>query len=81
MVKKAVWHQVKTSELPESCKPIGSKWVFKTKKNGVYHARLVALGYNQIPGVDFFDNFAPVVNDTTFRCLLVWQLQKSGTWR
>ena len=45
--------------------------MFKKTKNGVYHARLVALGYNQIPGVDYFDNYAPVVNDTTFSCLLV----------
>jgi len=49
MVKKGVWHQVKTSELPESRKPIGSKWVFKKKKSSVYRARLVAMGYNQIP--------------------------------
>jgi len=40
------------------------------KRNGVYRARLVALGYNQIPGVDFTDNFAPVVNDVTFRLML-----------
>ncbi len=24
---------------------------------------MVALGYSQIPGVDFTDNFAPVMND------------------
>jgi len=76
MVKKAVWRQVKTSKLPESRKPIDSKWVFKKKKISVYHAKLVALCYNQIPGVDFFDNFAPDVNDTTFRCLLVLAITK-----
>ena len=27
-------------------------------------------GYNQVPGVDFTDSFAPVVNDVTFRILL-----------
>ena len=25
------------------------------------------MGYSQVPGVDFTDNFAPVVNDVTFR--------------
>jgi hypothetical protein len=45
--------------------------VFKIKKNGVYCARLVALGYSQVPGVDYTDNFAPVVNDSTFRIMLV----------
>ena len=41
------------------------------EKNGVYRARLVGLGYSQIPGVDHKDNVSPVVTDTTFRCVLV----------
>ena len=49
---------------------IGCKWVFKIKIDGTYRARLVALGYSQVPGVDFTDNFAPVVNDVTFRIVL-----------
>ena len=43
----------------------------KKKRNGVYRARLVGLGYSQIPGVDYKDNFFPVVTDTTFRCVSV----------
>ena len=31
---------------------------------------MVALGYSQVPGVDFTDNFAPVVNDVAFRVTL-----------
>jgi len=31
----------------------------------------VCLGYSQVPGVDFSDNFAPVVNDVTFRIVQV----------
>ena len=46
---------------------IGCKWVFKIKRDGTYRARLVPLGYSQVPGVDFTDNFMPVVNDVTFR--------------
>ena len=30
---------------------------------------MVALGYSQIPGVDYTDNFAPVIQDTTFRII------------
>ena len=30
----------------------------------------MALGYSQIPGVDFTDNFAPVANDITFHLML-----------
>ena len=49
---------------------IGNKWVFKIKRDGTYRARLVALGYSQIPGVDYTDNFAPVAHDVTFRIAL-----------
>ena len=46
------------------------KWVFKIKRDGTYRARLVALGYTQIPGVDYTDNFAPVAHDASFRIAL-----------
>ena len=56
--------------IPSGRKGIGTKWVFKIKKSGIYHARLVDKGYDQITGVDFLYNFAPVMNDTTFKVLL-----------
>ena len=31
----------------------------------------MACGYSQVPGVDFTENFSPVVNDVTFRMVLV----------
>ena len=31
---------------------------------------MVALGCSQVPGVDFTDNFTPVVNDVTIRVAL-----------
>ena len=36
----------------------------------MYHARLVAKGFSQILGVDFTDNYSPVVNDVTFRIVV-----------
>ena len=36
----------------------------------MYHARLLAKGFSQIPGVDFTDNYSPVVNDVTFRVVV-----------
>jgi Reverse transcriptase (RNA-dependent DNA polymerase) len=45
--------------------------------NGVFRARLVACGYSLVPGVDFQESFAPVINDVTFRILLIMML----TWK
>ena len=50
---------------------VGCKWVFKIKRNGIYRARLVAMGFSQIPGVDFTDVYSPVVNDVTFRIVMI----------
>ena len=58
------------SEILEGRNPIGSKCVLKIKQDGRYRARLVCLGYTQVPGINFQDNFAPVVNDTTFQTVL-----------
>ena len=40
------------------------------KRDDTSRARLVPLGYSQIPGVDYTDNIAQVANDVTFRIAL-----------
>ena len=50
-----VWDLV---ELPHGCKPVGYKWVFKTKRDSSrqierYKARLVVKGYSQRECIDF----------------------------
>ena len=57
-------------KIPENRRLIGNKWLFKIKRDGTYRARLVALGYSQIPGVDYTGNFAPVAHDVSFRIAL-----------
>jgi len=49
MIKQGVWANVKRSSVPEGRKLIGSKWVFKEIRDGRFRARLVCLGYSQIP--------------------------------
>ena len=56
--------------IPNNRRLIGNKWVFKIKRDGTDRARLVALGYSQIPGVDYIDNLAPVAHDVLFMIAL-----------
>jgi len=80
MIEKRVWKQIEKEGMPSDRKAIGSKWVLKKRKNGIYRARLVALGYSQVPGIDFTDSFAPVVHDATFRIvLLLWIVKGWGS--
>ena len=63
---------------------VGSKWVFKTKRNADgtlerYRARAVAQGFTQAPGFDFEDTFAPVIRYESLRLLLA--LCVRNKWR
>ena len=70
MINRGVWRKIDRVKIPENRRLIGSKWVFKIMREGTYRARLVALGYSQIPGVDYTDNFASVAHDVSFRIAL-----------
>ncbi|EPS62921.1 hypothetical protein M569_11867 [Genlisea aurea] len=70
------------TDLPEGKRPVGCRWIFKTKLNpdgsvNRYKARLVAQGFSQIPGVDFTDVFAPVAKITTVRLFIALAAQRS----
>ena len=70
MIERGVWRKTDRTKIPNNRRFIGNKWVFKIKRDGTYKARLVALGYSQIPGVNYTDNFAPVAHDVSFRIAL-----------
>ena len=70
MINSGVWRKIDRAKIPENRRLIGNKWVLKIKRDGTYRARLVALGYRQILGIDYTDNYAPVAHDVSFRIAL-----------
>ncbi|GJT47505.1 putative ribonuclease H-like domain-containing protein [Tanacetum coccineum] len=69
-----VWTLV---DLPNGKRPIGTKWVFRNKKDerGIViknKARLVAQGYTQEEGIDYDEVFAPVARIKAIRLFLAY---------
>jgi hypothetical protein len=61
--------------LPEGRKAIGSRWVFKVKRNADgsierYKARLVAKGFSQRPGLDYNEVYAPTFRMASIRTII-----------
>ena len=57
--KHDTWELV---NLPAGHKAVKSKWVFKLKANGCFHAQLVAKGITQIPGINYNETFSPIAH-------------------
>ena len=70
MIERGVWRKSDRKKIPNNRRLIGTNGYSKIKRDGTYKARLVALGYSQIPGVEYTDNFAPVAHDVSFRIAL-----------
>ena len=65
--KNKTWELV---DLPAGRKAVKSKWVFKHKADGRFHAHLVAKGFTQIPSLDYDETFSPVIHFESLRLLL-----------
>ena len=84
LVKAETW---KAEIIPPGTPLVDSKWVFKRKLGAdgsvVRHkARLVARGFTQVPGRDYFDTYAPVARAASIRALIAaaaahnWELHQ-----
>jgi len=61
--------------LPEGKKPIGCKWIFKTKRDSKdnverYKARLIAKGFTQSAGINFTETFSLVSSKGSFKTII-----------
>ena len=72
MISNRVWDLV---ELPNGVKPVGCKWVFKTKNDSLgnierHKARFVAKGFTQREGIDYTETFSPVSKKYSLRIIM-----------
>ncbi|KAK0589544.1 hypothetical protein LWI29_015643 [Acer saccharum] len=63
--------------LLEGAKPIGCKWIFKTKRDSKgnverYKAHLVAKSFTQKEGIDFKETFSPVSTKDSFGTIMAF---------
>ena len=68
-VRKSTIHSVK--------KTIGSRWVFKRGADGTYKVRIVAQGWNVVPGVDCGGSFSPVCRLQIVRMVVTIAAEKN----
>ena len=73
--KFACFERVAKEDAQKHGRLVKSKWVFKVKYNSDgtlqrFRARLVAKGFTQVPGSDFYETFSPVFGYTSLRTIL-----------
>ena len=72
MSSNKVWDLV---EILDGVKPVGSKWVYKTKYDSKgnmerFKARLVTKGFMQRERIDYNETFSPVSCKDSFRIIM-----------
>ena len=77
MVEKNVFEIVDKKDKPSNQNPILTKWVFKKKNNFKYRERLVAFGFQQIQGIDYFDSHSPVIHDICTRMIMMMSMKNN----
>jgi len=67
--------------IPKEREVVSLKWIYKIKLNQEgdiqkHKARLVARGFTQKPGIDFYETFSPFARLETIRTVIVVAAQK-----
>ncbi|CCF52167.1 uncharacterized protein UHO2_06758 [Ustilago hordei] len=68
--------------LPQGCKPILARWVFKMKHDAdnnisKFKAQLVACGYSQVHSIDYHNTYSPVVSMTCLQMVMCYSIKHS----
>lgn len=65
---------------PNNVEVVDCRWVYRLKKEpggtSKYKARLVARGFSQVYGENFWDTYAPVVKSSTVRLLMACAVER-----
>jgi hypothetical protein len=72
MNKSNLWRKTMRQDIPQGKRCVKCRWAFEIKRNGLFRCCLVACGYSQIPGLGFTETFSPVINDITWRVLIIF---------
>ena len=77
IVKNSAWEVVPR---PVKKSVVGYRWIYKVKQSldgsvEKYKARFVARGFSQVEGIDYEENFAPVVRYSSIRSILALSAQ------
>jgi hypothetical protein len=67
LFRNHTWDLVKR---PQGKNIVSSKWLFKIKDDDRFKARMVARGFSQTYGLDYFETYAPVARFASIRLLL-----------
>ena len=78
--KHGVFKVVPAAEMLVYYKALSSVWTLKRKANGIFRARLIMRGYEQVPGLHFSPAWtsAPVTSAVTVRIVVVLLLMMGG---
>lgn len=71
-----MYGRFKREDLPDDKRLLQMKWVFKLKSDNRFRERLVAMGFRQIPGIDYQTAHSPVLTDISFHLIIILKLQR-----